>query len=89
MVEIENGYYGWKEHAPFDGIIVTATATHIPPALVEQLKPNGRMVIPVGSAHFSQELFLLTKSTDGEITTKDILSVVFVPLTGAPSFKTQ
>lgn len=84
-IEIDNGYYGWKQHAPFDGIIVTAAATHIPPSLIEQLKPNGKLVIPVGSAHFSQELLFVTKSSTGEISIKNILSVVFVPLTGGPA----
>jgi protein-L-isoaspartate(D-aspartate) O-methyltransferase len=77
---IGNGYLGWPEHAPYDGIIVTAAASHIPPALVEQLKPGGRLVIPVGLPYFHQELMLVTKQEDGSTKTKDILGVAFVPL---------
>ena len=77
-----NGYDGWPEHAPFDGIIVTAAATHIPEPLIEQLKPGGRMVIPVGERYFYQELILVEKDEDGKITRKDILSVAFVPFQG-------
>ncbi len=76
-----DGYYGWKEHAPFDGIIVTAAASHIPPPLVEQLKPGGRMVIPVGPPFGNQRLFLLEKKMDGSITQRSVLAVRFVPLT--------
>lgn len=75
-----NGYYGWQEKAPFDAIIVTAAATHIPPALVEQLKPGGRMVIPVGLPYMHQELMLLSKADDGTTKTESILGVAFVPL---------
>jgi protein-L-isoaspartate(D-aspartate) O-methyltransferase len=77
-----DGYYGWKEHAPFDGIIVTAAASHTPPALVEQIKPGGRMVIPIGLPHFYQELMFVEKDAAGKVTTRDILGVSFVPLTG-------
>ena len=76
----QNGYYGWHDKAPFDAIIVTAAATHIPPALIEQLKPGGRMVIPVGSAYTHQELMLITKDHTGTTTTDAILGVAFVPL---------
>lgn len=75
-----NGYQGWPEHAPYDGIIVTAAASHIPEALVEQLKPGGRLVIPVGQPFMSQELMLVNKNEKGEIDTQDILAVAFVPL---------
>ena len=75
-----NGYAGWPEHAPYDGIIVTAAASHIPPALVEQLKPGGRLVIPVGLPYMPQELLLVEKDEAGEAHTRDILGVVFVPL---------
>jgi protein-L-isoaspartate(D-aspartate) O-methyltransferase len=75
-----NGYEGWPEHAPYDGIIVTAAAPYIPQTLVEQLKPGGRMVIPVGQAYFHQELMLLEKLEDGETKTTSILGVAFVPL---------
>ena len=77
-----NGYHGWPEHAPYDGIIVTAAATQIPGPLIEQLKPGGRMVIPVGRPYSYQELVLVKKNEDGEITVKDILSVAFVPFQG-------
>jgi protein-L-isoaspartate(D-aspartate) O-methyltransferase len=75
-----NGYEGWPAHAPYDGIIVTAAASHIPPALVEQLKPGGRLVIPVGLPHLPQELLLVEKDGAGETHTRDILGVAFVPL---------
>lgn len=75
-----NGYKGWEEEAPFDGIIVTAAASHIPSALVEQLKPGGRMLIPVGLPFMPQELMLVTKQEDGSSRTKSILDVAFVPL---------
>lgn len=77
-----DGYQGWPEHAPFDGIIVTAAAPEIPPPLVEQLRPGGRMVIPVGLPYMRQDLLLLEKSASGEITTRNMLPVAFVPLTG-------
>ena len=77
-----NGGLGWPEHAPFDAIIVTAAAPDIPPALIEQLRPGGRMVIPVGPPHGDQELMLLTKDAAGEVTRRNILPVAFVPLTG-------
>jgi protein-L-isoaspartate(D-aspartate) O-methyltransferase len=77
-----DGYYGWKERAPFDGIVVTAAASHIPPPLIEQLKPGGRMVIPVGGPFFVQQLMLVEKGEKGEIQTRQILPVAFVPLTG-------
>lgn len=75
-----NGYYGWQEKAPFDAVIVTAAATHIPPALIEQLKPGGRMVIPIGLPYMHQELMLLVKQQDGSTQTEPILGVAFVPL---------
>jgi len=80
--KIADGYYGWKEHAPFDAIIVTAAASHIPHALIEQLKPGGTMMIPVGSNFMTQQLLLINKSMDGELQTQQILPVRFVPLTG-------
>ncbi len=75
-----NGYTGWQEKAPFDGIIVTAAASQIPPALIEQLKPGGRMLIPVGLPHMYQELILLTKDDEGATHTESLLGVAFVPL---------
>jgi protein-L-isoaspartate(D-aspartate) O-methyltransferase len=77
-----DGYQGWPEHAPFDGIIVTAAAPEIPPPLIEQLKPGGRMVIPVGLPYMHQELLLVEKNRAGEILTRNMLPVAFVPLTG-------
>ncbi|MBU1193139.1 MAG: protein-L-isoaspartate(D-aspartate) O-methyltransferase [Gammaproteobacteria bacterium] len=77
-----DGYYGWEEHGPFDAIVVTAAAGHVPPPLIAQLKPGGRMVIPVGSRFLTQQLVLITKQMDGSIITRQLLPVVFVPLTG-------
>ncbi len=81
-VRIGDGYYDWKEQAPFDAIIVTAAASHVPPPLVHQLKPGGRMLVPVGSRFLVQELLLVEKSGSGEVTTRQIMPVTFVPLTG-------
>lgn len=75
-----NGYQGWKDKSPFDAIIVTAAATHIPEPLVAQLKPGGRMLIPVGLPYMPQELILVTKSKDGTTRSRSILDVAFVPL---------
>jgi len=81
-VRIGDGYYGWEEHAPFDAIVVTAAASHVPPPLVAQLKPGGLMVIPIGSRFLTQQLVLIEKRPGGEIITRQILPVKFVPLTG-------
>jgi len=81
-LRIGDGYYGWKEHAPFDAIVVTAAASHVPPPLVAQLKPGGRMIIPVGSRFLTQQLVLIEKGLDGQLVTRQILPVKFVPLTG-------
>lgn len=81
-VRTGDGYYGWKEHAPFDGIVVTAAAGHIPPPLLDQLKPGGRMIIPVGGPFYVQRLMLVEKGQQGEIKTRQVLPVAFVPLTG-------
>ena len=75
-----NGYEGWPEHAPYDGIIVTAAAPYIPDALIEQLKPGGRMIIPLGAPYSYQELVLVTKDVDGHVEKRHILGVAFVPL---------
>lgn len=77
-----DGYYGWETESPFDAIVVTAVASHIPPPLIKQLKPGGRMVIPVGAQFMTQYLVLVTKGDDGKVTTRQILPVSFVPLTG-------
>ncbi len=79
---IGDGYYGWKEHAPYDAIVVTAAASSVPPPLIRQLKPGGRMVIPVGSSFFTQTLMLVEKDAKGRVRTRQILPVRFVPLTG-------
>jgi protein-L-isoaspartate(D-aspartate) O-methyltransferase len=81
-VSIADGYHGWKAHAPFDIIIVTAAASHIPPPLIKQLKPGGKMIIPVGSRFMTQQLLLVDKDGEKEITVRQILPVRFVPLTG-------
>ncbi len=78
-----DGYYGWQEEAPFDAIVVTAAADHIPPPLIRQLKPGGIMVIPMGSRFLVQQLVLVEKDSGGSIKTRQILPVRFVPLTGA------
>ncbi len=75
-----NGYAGWPEHAPYDGIMVTAAATHIPEALIEQLKPGGRLVIPVGMPFMAQELMLVEKDAHGQTDVREVLGVAFVPL---------
>lgn len=77
-----DGYFGWPEYAPFDGIIVTAAAGHIPPPLLEQLKPGGRMVIPVGGVYQIQSLMRVEKSAAGTVHTERLLPVRFVPFTG-------
>ncbi|MDR9436278.1 MAG: protein-L-isoaspartate(D-aspartate) O-methyltransferase [Thiohalophilus sp.] len=79
-VRCANGYDGWQDRAPFDGIIVTAAASEIPPALIEQLRPGGRLVIPVGPPYSYQELLLITREEAGNIRTQKILGVAFVPL---------
>jgi protein-L-isoaspartate(D-aspartate) O-methyltransferase len=81
-VRLGDGYYGWEQHAPFDAIVVTAVASHIPPPLLKQLKPGGRMILPIGTRFTAQELVLVTKGSDGRVTTRQILPVRFVPLTG-------
>lgn len=77
-----DGYLGWPEYAPYDGIIVTAAAPRIPPSLIEQLKPGARLVIPVGMRYMPQELLVVEKRHDGGLSHKNTLPVAFVPLTG-------
>ena len=79
---IGDGYYGWKTHAPYDAIIVTAAAGHIPPPLLKHLKPGGKMIIPVKSFFRIQHLILVSKNEQGHLCTRQILPVRFVPLTG-------
>src|SRR5687768_17181656 len=79
---IGDGYYGWPEAAPFDGILLTAAASHVPPPLLKQLKSGGRRVVPLGAQFMTQYLMLVEKQGDGTITTRQIVPVSFVPLTG-------
>jgi protein-L-isoaspartate(D-aspartate) O-methyltransferase len=77
-----DGYYGWEEYSPFDAIIVTAAAGHVPPPLIKQLKSGGRIVIPVGGVYQVQTLMLITKQEDGSARSRQLLPVRFVPMTG-------
>lgn len=79
-IKIADGYYGWKEHGPYDGIVVTAASEYIPPPLLAQLKDGGRMIIPIGSPFAVQNLMLVTK-TKGKIVTQNMMLVRFVPFT--------
>ena len=78
-VRVGDGYYGWPEHAPFDGIVVTAAAPQIPPLLVEQLKPGSRLVIPLGRPLDRQDLTVAEKSEDNQLSLRSVLPVAFVP----------
>ncbi len=82
VATLGDGYFGWEEHAPFDSIIVTAAATHVPPPLIEQLRPGGVMVIPVGARFSTQWLLHIEKGDDGGVVTRQVTPVRFVPLTG-------
>jgi protein-L-isoaspartate(D-aspartate) O-methyltransferase len=82
LVRAGDGYAGWQEHAPFDGVIVTAAADHIPQPLLDQLKPGGKLVIPVGEEHGFQQLLLVEVDDKGEVQSESVLPVRFVPLTG-------
>ena len=77
-----DGYYGWQEQASFDAIVVTAAASHVPPPLIRQLKPGGRMIIPVGGRWTTQQLLLIEKTQQEEVITRQVAAVRFVPLTG-------
>jgi protein-L-isoaspartate(D-aspartate) O-methyltransferase len=81
-VRVGDGFAGWPEEGPFDAIIVTAAAERVPPPLLEQLGPGGRMIIPLRSGFGYQQLVLVDKDPLGEVTQRDILPVMFVPLTG-------
>lgn len=83
-IQIKNadGYFGWAEAAPFDRIIITAAANHIPRPLIDQLKPDGKLILPLGNTRFYQTLTLLTKNRDGKISTEYHSNVRFVPMTG-------
>jgi protein-L-isoaspartate(D-aspartate) O-methyltransferase len=82
-VKFGDGYHGWPEQAPFDAIIVTAAADHVPPPLIKQLKDGGRMAIPLGSPFGPQWLVLVKKDAEGKISTENVCPVAFVPLTRA------
>jgi len=80
-VKYGDGYFGWQEYAPFDAIIITASANHIPPPLIKQVKENGRLIIPLGSTVYYQMLTLAAKKK-GELELNQISPVAFVPMTG-------
>jgi protein-L-isoaspartate(D-aspartate) O-methyltransferase len=80
-VKSGDGYFGWDEHAPFDAIIITAAANHIPPQLIRQLKEGGRLIVPLGSTVYFQTLTLVTKRK-GELDVEQMCPVAFVPMTG-------
>lgn len=82
QVRHSDGYQGWPEHAPFDAIIITAAANHIPPPLIRQLREGGRLILPLGSTTFSQVLTLVTKKPGGELVVEQLGQVTFVPMTG-------
>lgn len=81
-VKYADGYFGWEEHAPYDAIIITAAANHIPPPLIKQLKEGGRLILPLGSTVFYQTLTLVTKLKGGELDVRQLDPVTFVPMTG-------
>ena len=77
-----DGYSGWPEEAPFDAIIVTCAAGHLPPPLWEQLKPGGKIVIPIGGTYSVQRLVLIEKTAEGKRRSRSVMGVRFVPMTG-------
>lgn len=79
-----NGRLGWPEHAPYDAVLVAAAARWIPQALIDQIRPGGTLVIPVGPWHAAQELIVVKKQQDGRVEQRRVLPVAFVPLTGDP-----
>jgi len=82
VVKTGDGYYGWEQHAPFDAIIVTAVASHVPQPLIQQLKRGGRMLIPLGGSFMPQYLVLVEKDMQDRVHTRELLPVRFVPLVG-------
>lgn len=83
-VRAGNAHFGWPAYAPYDAIIVTAAAGSIPQPLIEQLRPGGRLIIPLGERYFGQDLVLLEKDEKGRVAQKSVLPVAFVPLIGSP-----
>jgi len=81
-VKVGDGNFGWPQEAPFDAILVTAAAKRIPPKLVEQLKPGGRMILPVGQEPWAEELVLVVKDAQGKVSQHSLMAVRFVPLVG-------
>lgn len=81
-VKYADGYFGWEEYAPFDAIMITAAANHIPPPLLKQLKEGGRLIVPLGSTFYYQTLTLITKKKDGTIKVEQMGPVAFVPMIG-------
>ncbi|MFH2125742.1 MAG: protein-L-isoaspartate(D-aspartate) O-methyltransferase [Pseudomonadota bacterium] len=81
-VKVGDGNFGWPQEAPFDAILVTAAAKRIPPKLVEQLKPGGRMILPVGPEPWAEELVLVVKDAQGKVSQHSLMAVRFVPLVG-------
>ncbi len=82
-VMVGDGYNGWKEHSPYDAVIVAAAPTHVPVELINQLKNGGKMIIPLGDVNSTQKLWLFSKDIKGRVSKKELLAVRFVPLTGA------
>jgi len=82
FVKAGDGYFGWEEKGPYDAIIGTAAAGRVPPPLLEQLKPGGRMILPYGSPHGLQYLVLITKDNKGNLHKRNVMPVRFVPMTG-------
>ncbi|MHC4076458.1 MAG: protein-L-isoaspartate(D-aspartate) O-methyltransferase [Planctomycetota bacterium] len=82
FVKTADGFFGWEEKGPFDAIIITCAAGFIPPPLIEQLKPNGKMILPLGSPFGAQTLVMVTKNIKGEVRSKSLLPVRFVPMVG-------
>ena len=78
-----DGYYGWNEHAPFDRVIITAAANHVPRPLLDQLKPGGKLILPLGNVRYSQNMTLIEKDSQGKMRTSQHGQVRFVPMVGA------
>ena len=81
-VALGNGWQGWPEHAPFDGIVVAASADEMPQKLVDQLKPGAKLIVPLKAGPFGEELTVVEKHDDGSVTQRSVLPVRFVPMTG-------